>query len=121
MSERRLRKLVVAGAALLGTTLLAGGCSDEEKPELLVEGTEMAFDAPATIEAGTYELRFKNVGQEHHEVAVRDASGEVLGRVSAGPGAERSFEIDLSAGRYELGCFEPGHYEGGMHQPLTVT
>jgi uncharacterized cupredoxin-like copper-binding protein len=30
-------------------------------------------------------------------------------------------EVKLSKkGTWELGCFEPGHYQAGMHKPLLV-
>jgi uncharacterized cupredoxin-like copper-binding protein len=51
---------------------------------------------------------------------VKDATGQVLRRVTAGPGQSAAMELSLPAGRYELGCFEPGHYEAGMHRLLTV-
>lgn len=34
---------------------------------------------------------------------------------------QRLLDVTLKKGRYELGCFEPGHYEAGMHRLLTVT
>jgi uncharacterized cupredoxin-like copper-binding protein len=29
-------------------------------------------------------------------------------------------EVHLEPGTWELGCFEPGHYESGMHRQLIV-
>ena len=111
-----------AALALLavGAGVASGACSDDAPPELLVVGTEMAFDAPERITAGTYTLHFDNAGAVFHEVAVRDAGGKVVRRVTAAAGQEASTEIELPAGTYELGCFEPGHYEAGMKQPLEV-
>jgi uncharacterized cupredoxin-like copper-binding protein len=109
---------VLAGALAVST--LAGGCADHRSKELLVVGTEMAFAAPEAVAAGTYTLHFENKGAMFHEVAVRDADGEVVRRVTAAAGSEASTEVVLPAGRYELGCFEPGHYEAGMKRWLTV-
>ena len=51
---------------------------------------------------------------------MRDATGSVLVRLTAAAGQERSIDTELAPGTYELGCFEPGHYEAGMKQLLTV-
>jgi plastocyanin len=75
----------------------------------------------ASVAAGDYVVRFRNAGAVYHEVAIKDATGEVLRRVSAGPGQTVKMEVSLPRGQYELGCFEPGHYEGGMHRLLSVT
>ena len=118
---RRWRAAALLVAVLAAAVGAAGcGSSKADAPELRVVGTEMAFDAPEVVDAGTYTLHFVNAGAVSHEVAVRDASGEVLVRLTAEPGGERSIETALSPGRYELGCFEPGHYEAGMRQQLTV-
>jgi uncharacterized cupredoxin-like copper-binding protein len=120
MTGRTRRAL---GAAALASLLLAGaGCgSGDHTQELAVVGTEMAFQAPASVAAGDYVVRFRNAGAVYHEVAIKDATGEVLRRVSAGPGQTVKMEVSLPRGQYELGCFEPGHYEGGMHRLLSVT
>jgi uncharacterized cupredoxin-like copper-binding protein len=110
-------------AALLLTLLvglLLGACGSSDGQELTVVGTEMAFSAPASAEAGTTLVRFENHGAVFHEVAIKDATGKVLRRTQAEPGGASSMEVDLAAGTYELGCFEPGHYEGGMHRMLEV-
>lgn len=41
-------------------------------------------------------------------------------RVAAGKTAEATFEVPLKAGRYEFGCFVPGHYEAGMKGTLVI-
>jgi uncharacterized cupredoxin-like copper-binding protein len=117
-SRRRLLGVVVPLLLLLGTT----ACGDDGGgQELTVVGTEMAFDAPATTPGGAVTIRFENRGAIFHEVAVKDASGKVLRRTQAAPGRTSSMELTLQPGTYELGCFEPGHYEGGMHRLLEVT
>lgn len=116
--RRRLFAAVVTLLLLLGAT----ACGDDGGgQELTVVGTEMAFDAPATIPGGDVTVRFENRGAIFHEVAVKDATGKVLRRTQAAPGGTSSMELTLQPGTYELGCFEPGHYEGGMHRLLEVT
>ena len=102
-----------------------------------VEGQEK--NSPLVLETGTeYELVFKNVGMVLHEV--------ILGRqmkleqgMAAGyqellledvevetllePGVELRVAFTLpdeKAGEWEIGCFIPGHYEAGMHAPLSI-
>ena len=41
-------------------------------------------------------------------------------QVAAGKTAEASFDVPLKAGRYEFGCFVPGHYEAGMKGTLVI-
>jgi uncharacterized cupredoxin-like copper-binding protein len=117
--RRTTRSVLLLALAVLA--LLLGACGSSDEPmELTVVGTEMAFDAPATTPAGDYVVRFKNHGAVFHEVAIKDAAGRIVRRVQAPPGGTSTMEVSLAAGAYELGCFEPGHYAGGMHRPLTV-
>jgi len=111
-------------ALLLGLVLALGtsACGDSgSAKELTVVGTEMAFDAPESVPAGDYVITFENAGAIHHEVAVKDASGKVFRRTQAAAGGTSTMEVTLTPGEYELGCFEPGHYEGGMFRTLVVT
>ena len=115
---RPLASVLLATAVVLG----AAACGDRGSTmELTVVGTEMAFDAPVSVPAGDYTITFENAGAIHHEVAVKDAGGKVLRRTQAAAGASSTMELTLEPGVYELGCFEPGHYEGGMFRTLTVT
>jgi len=86
-----------------------------------VVGTEMAFDAPDSVAAGDYEVTFRNDGAVHHELAFRNPEGEFRGRRSIAGGQSVVMKVTLAPGTWELGCFEPGHYEAGMHKPLEVT
>ena len=108
-------------AAVLAVGLAFAACGSTDDPlELTVVGTEMAFDAPESVEAGDYVVTFENAGEIYHEVAIKDASGQVLRRTQAPAGGTSTMELTLGPGNYELGCFEPGHYEGGMFRTLTV-
>lgn len=109
--------------ALVALLLLAAGAgcgSSDPVEELAVIGTEMAFAAPDAVAPGDYLVRFANQGAVFHELAVKDPQGMVIRRVTAPAGAEATMELSLAHGRYELGCFEPGHYEAGMHRTLSV-
>lgn len=112
----------VTGALVALLLLAAGaGCgSADPVEELAVIGTEMAFAAPDAVAPGDYLVRFANQGAVFHELAVKDPQGMVIRRVTAPAGAEATMELSLAPGRYELGCFEPGHYEAGMHRTLSV-
>ena len=83
-------------------------------------GTEMAFDAPDRVPAGSYDVRFRNDGAVPHELAFRHPSGSFVARRSIGGGMSAVIPVTLEPGTYELGCFEPGHYEAGMHRLLIV-
>ena len=117
----RSRVLVIA---LVATLAVAGCGSSEDAAEakpMTVVGTEMAFAAPDRVAEGRYEVTFRNDGAVHHELAFTDPDGQVVARMSIPGGEEVVMEVDLEPGTWELGCFEPGHYEAGMHQPLVVT
>jgi uncharacterized cupredoxin-like copper-binding protein len=117
----RLRRHGIVVAFALVALPLAGCGGGGETRELTIVGTEMAFEAPSTTPAGDDAVTFRNEGTVAHEVAFRDPSGEIVARRSLGAGQSVELEVALTPGRWELGCFEPGHYEGGMHSPLAVT
>lgn len=87
---------------------------------ITVVGTEMSFDAPDRVEAGAYKVTFRNAGAEYHELAFRAPDGEFVSRRSIAGGETVVMDVELTPGEWELGCFEPGHYEAGMHKPLVV-
>jgi uncharacterized cupredoxin-like copper-binding protein len=104
---------------------------------------------PATVRAGTVSLRVVNQGAATHELVVLplpagqrvgtrpvDANGQVDERGSLGEasrscgagegdgittGATGWVTLTLPAGRYELICNLPGHYQAGMYSELNVT
>ena len=114
----RMRTLV-AGLAALGALSACGGGG--EPATMTVTGTEMAFAAPARTAAGDYEVTFRNDGTTYHELAFTDPGGKVVTRRSIAAGRQIVMDVHLEPGTWELGCFEPGHYEAGMHQTLEVT
>ena len=102
-----------------------------------VEGQEK--NSPLVLETGMeYELVFKNVGMVLHvvilgrqmkleqgmaagyqELLLEDVEVETL----LEPGVELRVAFTLpdeKAGKWEVECFIPGHYEAGMHAPLSI-
>jgi len=101
-------------------------------------------NAPFTLESGEMHLiRLKNEGAVTHEIHFgRDPDLEgrfyredLLGTegehnnhgfmavmIEPGESSTMMFVIpDTKKGEWEIGCFMPGHYEGGQHAKLTVT
>jgi len=114
---------LLAGVAFTALTLLLSSCGDDAvlpSRSMTVVGREMAFDAPDRVEPGEYQIVFENIGAQYHELAIKDSSGDVLTRRSVAGRASVTMKVKLPAGTYELGCFEPGHYAGGMHKMLVV-
>ena len=117
----RRRHGVLAAILALLTVLGLGACDEApERRAMTVVGTEMAFEAPDRVPAGSYGVTFRNAGLVPHELAFRNPSGEFVNRISIGANATQVIEVDLEPGTWELGCFEPGHYEAGMFRPLVV-
>ena len=88
---------------------------------MTVVGTEMAFEAPSTVEPGEYEVTFRNAGAVAHELAFENPDGQIVMRRSIAGGQSVVLELDLTEeGTWELGCYEPGHYEAGMVSKLVV-
>jgi uncharacterized cupredoxin-like copper-binding protein len=119
-SMGKARVFMVALTVLMGVGLFACGGSDAPSRTMTVVGTEMAFAAPDSVVAGDYSVTFRNDGAVHHELAFRDPSGEIVARRSIPGGQSVVMEVRLEPGTWELGCFEPGHYEAGMHRQLIV-
>jgi uncharacterized cupredoxin-like copper-binding protein len=110
---------VLVGLLALGVLGACGGGS--EPSTMTVVGTEMAFAAPTRVAAGEYEVTYRNDGTTYHELAFTDPNGTVVTRRSIAAGQQVVMDVDLKPGTWELGCYEPGHYEAGMHQTLEVT
>ena len=107
--------------------LAVGACGGDEPAERLPiaggeTGAEMWFDPPdPELAPGRYAIVFDNVGAVHHELAVVDPDGMVLGAASTAGRSTVRFEVDLSEpGRYEMICREPGHVAAGMVGTIEV-
>jgi len=74
-----------------------------------------------SAKAGKLRLCATNNGKAPHDLAVRDPSNSTLGRTRAlGPEELDSFEVELSAGSYDIYCTQGGHESLGMRGTLTV-
>lgn len=112
--------------------------------ELYFRAGEGEPNAPITLAAGERHLiRLHNEGAAAHEIhfgrdpdledrAYREdllgtegehgAHGFMAVVLQPGEAATLLFVIpETKRGEWEIGCFMPGHYEGGQHAPLTVT
>ena len=113
----------VRAALLLAFVLTACGGGDAASGPLKpmnVSGTEMSFSAPDRVSAGHYQVTFQNAGKVFHELAFKNADGEIVVRKSIAAGQFTTLDVKLTEGTWELACYEPGHYEAGMHKQLIV-
>lgn len=112
---------ILALATLVLALVLLGACGTTPSSRAMtVVGTEMAFDAPRRVPAGHYEVTFRNEGLVAHELAFRGPDGEFVNRISIGAAQSQVVDVDLEPGTWVLGCYEPGHFEAGMHESLVV-
>jgi plastocyanin len=73
------------------------------------------------LKAGTVELLPINLGEDDHNLTVRNSAGVDLDHVDLPPDGETySLVLDLPPGQYKLFCSLLNHDELGMHTTLTV-
>lgn len=121
IGTRRIAVTIVATLAVVATLGACKASTPKVTRALEVVGTEMAFTAPDRVPTGHYRVTFRNQGTVYHELAFKDPAGEIQMRRSIEAGQTVVIEVDLTRpGTWELACYEPGHYEAGMHRPLTV-
>lgn len=124
---------------------------EREFPELVITGTEFAFDLPAEVPGGLTRVTLVNEGaMDHHAIFLLLADGVTgedvaaaaenpdptqlvsLGQMLGGPngappgGGSATVILDLVPGNHEVVCAIPDeegipHYVSGMIAPLTVT
>ena len=115
-----MRRVVLA---VLVAAAFVGACGGDKLDDqtMTVTGAEMSFDAPNSVPAGNYRVTFINNGNVQHELAFKDPSGKFVARNSVAPHQTVLMQVKISKkGTWDLGCYEPGHYEAGMHKPLVV-
>lgn len=106
--------------ALLVTACGGGDPAPGPLKAMNVVGNEMTFQAPDRVPAGHYQVSFQNAGKQFHELAFKNPDGKIVARRSIAGGQFINIDVTLTAGTWELACYEPGHYEAGMHKPLIV-
>ncbi|GAA2112403.1 hypothetical protein GCM10009841_36070 [Microlunatus panaciterrae] len=118
----------VAGLALLGslyacgndTTTAAGGTTYEVKA-----GDSSCEVSQTSIPAGPTTFEVQNVGSNVTEVYVYGKDGDEFTKImgekeNIGPGTSQSFDVNLTAGEYEVAC-KPGMAGDGIRTKVTVT
>lgn len=89
--------------------------------ELGVKGNELAFDKKAlTARAGKVTIALTNPSPIPHDIAIKGAGVNAKGPTVIG-GGRSTVTATLQPGTYTFYCTLPGHEEGGMRGPLTVT
>jgi plastocyanin len=74
------------------------------------------------VPTGRVKLNARNFGEDGHDLAIRTASGRVLGAIGeVRPGRSATLSVRLrKPGRYRLFCSLEGHEARGMHALLRV-
>ena len=98
----------------------AGGAAATLEFEADPEGQLAYTTTEATAKAGEVEIDFNNPQSLTHDVAIEDASGEVVGQTELIDSGSDSTTVDLKPGTYTFFCTVPGHREAGMEGTLTV-
>jgi len=119
-------RALAVGLAAVAVLAACGGGGGPSQPtgSQKVTMTEYKFD-PSSLTANSGKVVFflVNGGTIAHDMVIRDASSNVIGRselVSAGDSFV--FTVDsIPAGTYTIFCDQPGHEASGMKGTLTVT
>jgi plastocyanin len=75
-----------------------------------------------TVSGGTVSLAVTNQGPTVHNVAIRDAAGDLLGTTrDLRTGESEVITPDIAAGSYVLFCSLPGHESLGIKGTLEVS
>jgi len=98
----------------------AGGAAATLEFEADPEGALAYTTTAAETKAGKVEVEFNNPQSLTHDVAIEDASGEVVGQTELIDSGSDSTTVDLKPGTYTFFCTVPGHREAGMEGTLTV-
>ncbi len=126
---------------LLALTACSGAANDAVRTVEVTMTDDLQYDpAELSVSAGeTVRFVVRNAGANVHEfligtpqeqavfaeeMADGHGGGHAAGAgVSIEPGATAEFTYSFTADDRDLlvGCHQPGHYEGGMVAPLTVT
>ena len=135
-----MKRLVWVGL-LLVLTACSGAASDSVRMVEVTMTDDLRYDpTELSISAGeTVRFVVRNAGANVHEfligtpqeqavfaeeMADGHGGGHAAGAgVSVEPGATAEFTYSFTADDRDLlvGCHQPGHYDGGMVAPLTVT
>jgi len=124
----RLTLGVLAVCALVGLGGAGATASTPPHPaRMLVYAQEWSlWNSRSALPHGKVIVQLWNRGQDAHDLRIRrlDRHGRLVGRAQGVAvtvsGTRRQATWRLAAGRYELYCSMPGHYQHGMHAVLVV-
>lgn len=139
-TKKILLPLTMIVIALFGLAACSGGASASQKPvDIQITLTDFKIDSSLTeFKINTpYHFVVTNNGSLAHEIEIMPpVSGEIsqeevqqtrlagLGQDQLTPGATVSFDYTFTqaypSGSLELACHLPGHYDAGMHTPISV-
>ncbi len=126
-------------AVLLMVMLAAcGGSGSSNQVNVSLSDFKVQSSQTTFIAGTTYHFVVTNNGQTNHELMVMPPmSGQMpmgqmdqmtLYHINASdlpPGASKSFDYAFPSSEVqkllEFACHLPGHYEAGMHSPITIT
>ena len=128
-----MKQLLIVVASVLAGILLFAGLASAQAPETVkVTITEWKVELSTdTVPAGV-PVRFTitNTGNVTHEVVLERAgavdepiafAGHEQEAEDIAPGTTRTVEWTIpEAGKYQLACHVPGHFEAGMKGRITV-
>lgn len=122
----------LAAAALLTLTGCGGGKDDDPgrsatvaaSAEIVVVGDEYSFDPETLVvtgaSGGPLEMTLRNAGALAHNLRVIRDGSEVGGSPTFQGGEERTFELQLEPGTYEMVCTVGNHEQLGMTGTLEL-
>ena len=134
-----MRKLVFLAGALVAAAIVASPIvASVSKSTVKVQLKEFkVLPSPLTAKRGVVAFSVRNTGKANHEFVVLKTkvapsklpvkSGKAVetgrvGKVGAlKPGAARTLNLTLKAGKYVLLCNLPGHYQLGQRIGFAVT
>ena len=119
---RRAALLTLLG--LLAATPALAGATASRGTSVGVSEREWRVSLYRTrVPVGVVRLNAHNYGEDGHDLAIRNASGRVLGAVpKVRPGHTATLRVRVrKPGRYVVFCTLEGHEAMGMHARLTVT
>ena len=120
-------------ATALALAAIAVGCGKEDEPlrsvtvkageVIRVKGDEYAFDPGRIVVKGSapkLEITLVNAGRLAHNLEVTDGERTLGGLRSFPAGEERTLEVRVPPGSYEMVCTVADHEELGMKGELEV-
>jgi uncharacterized cupredoxin-like copper-binding protein len=142
---RSRRSLALGLAAVVVVLLVGAGCGRDDGGSgrtVDIEMVDSAFE-PADLEVAAGEevtFRFTNSGEAVHEAFIGDAEAQAkhaadmedgdgggghhgdAAAVTVDPGETETLTYTFDErGTVEIGCHQPGHYDGGMKLEVAVS